>query len=73
MFYENYRILRKQNFFISKKARSLIESFKSKNMSNEEIMAALEIVLESSSSSEWDTDIVKRAIVMLLNKDSYGY
>ena len=65
MFYENDRIVRKQMRFIDTKAREMLDNFRSKDMSDEEIIGALELLEADENSSSFHRDIVKRALTIL--------
>lgn len=65
MFYENDRIVRKQQRYINVKACDMLANFRSKNMEQEEIKAALEVLLTDNEATEIYIDIVKRALAIL--------
>lgn len=69
MFYENERIVRKQIRYINSKAKEMIDNFRSKGMNDEEIVAALELLLGDKEGSELHRDTVKRALTILKKKD----
>lgn len=65
MFYENDRIVRKQQRFLNQKATEMIDNFKKQGLNNDEIIAALELLLADKDSSELHQDTVKRALAIL--------
>lgn len=65
MFYESERIVRKQFIFINAKATEMVDKFKSRGLSSDETIAALELLLEDKSATETHIDIVNRAIAVL--------
>lgn len=65
MFYENDRIVRKQQRFLNHKATEMIDNFKKQELNNDEIIAALELLLGDKDSSELYRDTVERALAIL--------
>lgn len=65
MFYENDRIVRKQVRYINSRATDMIDDFEKKKLESEEIIAALELLLEDENNSEFRVDIINRALIML--------
>lgn len=65
MFYENDRIVRKQQRFLNQKANEMIDNFRKQKLSDEEIIAALELLLADKNSSELHRDTVEKALAIL--------
>lgn len=64
MFYENYRIVRKQALYLRNKADEMIRSFRFQGLQDEEIVATLELLL-AEEDNENQVDIVKTALTIL--------
>lgn len=69
MFYENDRIVRKQKRFVNTKACEMISDLESKGLKSEEVIAALELLLEDETNTEFRTDIINRALAILNAKE----
>lgn len=65
MFYETYRIMRKQAIYLDQKAREMIDNFKAKDMNHEEIIAAIELLANDKNGTDLHKDIVNRALAIL--------
>lgn len=71
MFYENDRIVRKQRRYVNSKACDMIDDFEKKDLESDEIIAALELLSENKENSEFDVDVINRALIILKGRKKH--
>lgn len=71
MFYETERIIRKQQRYVKSKACSIISSLESKELTREEVIACIDVML-SEDNSESKVDILNLARKIVTSRKESG-
>ena len=70
MFYETERVIRKQAMYMGRKAGDVVRSFDNKEMTTDEVIACIDIMLSEDNNTETRVDVLNLARkIVISNKE----